>query len=91
MFEWDPIKASANLEKHEVSFDEASSVFEDAYALTYRDLDHSQLEMRYLTIGASSANQILIVASTDRGDKVRIISARKATRAERRDYERQYR
>ena len=90
-FEWDASKAAANLAKHGVSFDEAITVFEDVYALTYRDLEHTLVEARYLTVGMSAASRVLIVVTTDRYDHVRIISARRSISAERRDYESQFR
>lgn len=90
-YEWDESKAATNLAKHGISFDEAITVFEDVYALTFRDIDHSPIEMRYLTVGASSANRVLLVVTTDRSENVRIVSARKAVSGERRDYESQFR
>ena len=86
-FEWDPAKAAANLRKHGVSFDEASTVFHDSLAATGADPDHSRGEHRYVTFGVSSSGRLLVVAHTDRGDAIRIISARAATRTERRIYE----
>jgi len=86
-FEWDETKAEANERKHGVPFSEAVTVFDDSLALTGYDPDHSDDEDRYITMGMSAAGQLLIVSHTDRGDKVRIISAREASRTERRDYE----
>jgi uncharacterized protein len=86
-FEWDPAKASRNRRKHGVSFHEAATIFGDPLSLTYPDPDHSQWEERFITIGVSRADRILIVAHTDRGGDVRIISARTATRRERKHYE----
>jgi uncharacterized protein len=86
-FEWDPDKANSNLKKHGVSFNEASAVFKDPLSITFPDLDRLYGEERYVIIGLSSANRILIVSHTDRADRVRIISAREATRNERRFYE----
>jgi hypothetical protein len=86
-FEWNPDKANSNLKKHGVSFNEASTVFNDPLSITFPDPDHSYGEERYVIIGLSSANRILIVPHTDRADRVRIISAREATRNERRFYE----
>ncbi len=86
-FEWNPDKAKLNLEKHGVSFQEATTVFNDPLSVTFPDPDHSIGENRYLIIGLSQFGQILVVSHTDRGEKVRIISARKATRQERRFYE----
>ncbi|WP_017715647.1 BrnT family toxin [Kamptonema formosum] len=86
-FEWDPNKAELNLEKHGVSFQEAATVFNDPLSATFPDPDHSARESRYIIIGRSRLGQLLVVAHTDRGEKVRIISARKATRNEKRFYE----
>lgn len=86
-FEWNPDKANLNLKKHGVSFNEASTVFNDPLSITFPDLDHSFGEERYVIIGVSSASRILIVSHTDRSDRIRIISAREATRNERRFYE----
>jgi len=86
-FEWNPDKANSNLKKHGVSFNEASTVFNDPLSVTFPDPDHSFGEERYVIIGLSSANRILIVPHTDRANRVRIISAREATRNERRFYE----
>jgi len=86
-FEWDPAKASQNRRKHGVSFHEAAVVFGDPLALTFDDPDHSVEEQRFITIGTSNAKRILMVAHTDRGERIRIISAREATRHERKHYE----
>jgi len=86
-FEWDPAKAAKNLRKHRVSFKEASSIFYDPLALTGADPDHSESEERLVTFGMSSAGQLLVVCHTERGEAVRIISARIATQTERRIYE----
>ncbi|MCI0333190.1 MAG: BrnT family toxin [Planctomycetes bacterium] len=86
-FEWDDQKAARNLTKHGVSFQEAATVFGNPLAMTYYDPDHSQDEDRFLTVGHSSAGGLLIVSHTDREDRVRIISARRATRKERKAYE----
>ena len=85
--EWDNRKAAANLRKHGVSFEEAVTALEDALAVTYRDPDHSEEELRFLTFGVSSTGRILVVAHTEREEAVRLISARPATRSERRAYE----
>jgi uncharacterized protein len=85
-FEWDPEKDLQNQAKHGVSFDEASTVFGDSLALTIDDPDHSSDENRMLTTGRSNGQRLLVVAHTDRDDRVRIISARGATAAERRNY-----
>ncbi len=86
-FEWDPDKSDINLSKHGVSFSEASTVFGDPLSLTNYDPDHSDDEHRYITMGESSNGQLLIVSHTDRDDRIRIISARRATRRERKAYE----
>lgn len=86
-FEWNPDKAKLNFEKHGVSFQEAATVFNDALSVTFPDPDHSIGENRYVIIGTSRFGQLLVVAHTDRGEKLRIISARKATRQEKRFYE----
>lgn len=89
-FEWNPDKAALNLEKHGVSFQEATTVFNDPLSVTFPDPDHSVGENRYVIIGMSGFGQLLVIAHTDRGEKLRIISARKATRQERRFYEAGY-
>ncbi len=86
-FDWDPRKAAANLRKHSVSFEEASTVFADDYSLTGTDPDHSVGEERLITFGVSQSGRILVVSHTEQGDTIRIFSARRATRAERRLYE----
>jgi uncharacterized DUF497 family protein len=86
-FEWDPAKARRNRWKHRVTFEEAVSVFGDPLALTYSDPGHSVSEMRFITVGVSSAGRVLVIAHMDRNENFRIISARKATRRERNDYE----
>lgn len=86
-FGWDDAKAEVNRRKHGVSFLEAMTVFADPLALTGYDPDHSDGEDRYLTMGLSVAGRLLLISHTDRGETVRIISARRATRAERKDYE----
>ncbi|MDB9309603.1 BrnT family toxin [Aphanizomenon sp. CS-733/32] len=86
-FEWNPHKATLNFEKHSVSFQEAATVFNDPLSVTFPDPDHSIGESRYVIIGISRFGQILVVAHTERGDNIRIISARKATRQERKFYE----
>jgi hypothetical protein len=86
-FEWDPGKAEVNLKKHRVSFDEASTVFDDPLFITFLDEEHSIGEERYITMGLSKGGNLLLVAHTDRGGRIRIISAREATRNERRFYE----
>lgn len=86
-FEWDPAKARRNRRKHRVTFEEAVTVFGDRLALTYSDPDHSNFELRFITIGVSRAGRVLVIAHVDRGENFRIISAREATSRERNDYE----
>jgi uncharacterized protein len=86
-FEWNPDKADLNLRKHTVSFQEAATVFNDSLSITFPDPQHSIGENRYVIIGLSGYGQLLVVSHTDRRDRIRIISARKATRQERRFYE----
>lgn len=88
-FEWDPEKAVGNLEKHGVTFEEAASVFFDPLSITINDPKHSLEETRLIIVGHSILQRILVVVHTDRGDKIRIISARPATAAEKRSYERE--
>ena len=85
-YEWDPAKAAANLHKHGVSFAEAASVFLDPMALTFDDPDHSDDERREITIGVSARQRALFLAHSVRGNRIRIISARKATPQEREHY-----
>jgi uncharacterized DUF497 family protein len=87
-FEWDEDKSSGNLAKHGVSFSEALTVFADPLSRTIPDPLHSHDEGRFIIVGESSAGHILVVVHTHRGEAVRIISARKATPRERKDYER---
>lgn len=89
-FEWDPRKATHNLSKHGVSFEEAQTVFDDDRFLVFSDPDHSLEEERLLIIGRSRRGRLLFVAYTERAESVRLISAREATRRERRDYEQEY-
>jgi uncharacterized DUF497 family protein len=86
-FEWDSEKARSNQLKHGVSFEEASTVFGDSLAITFPDPDHSVAEQRFVTFGLSSRERLVIVAHTERHGALRIISARAATKAERRIYE----
>ncbi|MBI5965161.1 MAG: BrnT family toxin [Chloroflexi bacterium] len=86
-FEWDPRKAEINLRKHGVSFAEAGTVFGDHLAITVPDPDHSNNEDRYITIGWSDRRRLLMVSHTDRGNRIRIISARELTKVERKEYE----
>ena len=83
-FEWDPPKAAANLKKHQISFDEAKSVFYDEFAVQFFDEEHSSDEERFLMLGMSSGAKLLIVCHCERehGEVIRIISARKATKRE---------
>ncbi len=85
-FEWDPNKAARNIEKHQVSFDEAATVFDDPMFITVVDEEHSVDEERYITIGLSKQGRLLMVAHTDREGRIRIISARKATKREEQFY-----
>jgi uncharacterized DUF497 family protein len=87
ILEWDPGKTAANAAKHGVDFHEAGTVLNDPLSTTFPDPDHSIDEQRYLTIGSSLSRRILVVAHTDRGEVVRLISARRATPSERRFYE----
>jgi uncharacterized protein len=84
---WDEEKADLNLQKHGVSFDEAQTVFADPLAITISDPEHSRDEDRFITIGQSNKRLILLVVYTDRRKRIRLISARKASRAERKQYE----
>ena len=86
-FEWDDTKAANNIKKHGVTFNEASTVFGDPLAITYADPEHSIAEYCYLTFGRSIMNRLIVVAHSDRNDRVRLISAREMTRKERKDYE----
>jgi hypothetical protein len=86
-FEWDENKAAKNLSKHQVSFDEAKTVFDDPLYIDFYDPDHSEEEDRYLIVGQSTQGRVLIVSYTERGNSVRLISAREVTRKERRVYE----
>jgi uncharacterized DUF497 family protein len=87
IFEWDRAKADANVRKHDVTFDEASTVFGDPLNLLMSDPDHSLDEERYLLLGMSNRRRLLVVAFAERPPKTRLISARRATRKERRQYE----
>lgn len=86
VYEWDSSKAASNLKKHRVAFTEAATVFLDPLALTYQDPDHSEGEQRYITLGESTGGRVILVAHLDRGDRIRIISARRATRKEAHEY-----
>jgi len=82
-FEWDKEKARKNLKNHKVSFDEAKTVFNDPFLITFPDPDHSLDEQRYLNIGSSSESRVLIAIHTEREGNIRIISCRKAAASER--------
>ena len=86
-FQWDVTKAKANLRKHGVSFDEAASVFFDSLAVSGNDPDHSADESPFITFGVSSRGRLLTIIHTVRGESIRIISVRRATRTERTLYE----
>jgi uncharacterized DUF497 family protein len=87
LFEWDEVKARENARKHKVTFEEAVSVFTDPFLLTFPDEKHSETEDRFISIGRSERERVLLVVHTDRGDAIRLISCRKATSAERKTYE----
>lgn len=86
-FEWDPEKAAKNLRIHKVSFDEAATVFSDKFSKTVYDPSHSLYEDRYITNGMSNRSRLLMVAHTERDNRIRIISARELTSNERYGYE----
>lgn len=86
-FEWNRTKAAANKRKHGVTFEEAATIFGDRLALTFADPDHSIDEERWLTFGVSSHRRLLVVSHTEQHDRLRIISAREATRHEHKIYE----
>jgi len=86
-FEWDSRKARSNLAKHGVGFQEASTIFGDPLSLTIPDPEHSLSEERYITVGRAFSVKFLVVVHTERGDNIRIISARRASRRERKFYE----
>jgi uncharacterized DUF497 family protein len=88
-FEWDSRKARANLAKHGISFEEATTIFGDRLSVTVPDPDHSITERRYITMGKAFNGKLLVVVHTDRGDNIRIISARRANRRERKFYEKE--
>jgi len=89
-FEWDEEKAEENHQKHNVDFEEAKSVFGDPFSITVDDPDHSEQEPRFIDIGYSRNGRVLVVVYTERGQKTRIISCRKATLMERKKYEQQF-
>ncbi len=86
-FEWDENKATVNLSKHGISFEEARTVFDDPLYVDFYDPDHSDEEDRYIIVGESQQGNLLIVSYTERADFIRLISARKVTRVEREVYE----
>jgi hypothetical protein len=85
--EWDPGKARSNLRKHGVSFEEASTALSDPMAATGADPDHSITEDRFITFGVSETGRLLVIAHTDQGNTIRIVSARRASKGERELYE----
>lgn len=87
-FEWDEAKAAGNVRKHGVSFEEAITVFGDPNTITVFDVEHSEAEDRFIDVGLSASGRVLVVVYTERGPRIRIISCRRATPAERRQYER---
>ena len=86
-FEWNPEKAKINAEKHFVDFDEARTIFDDPLFITFLDEEHSTEEERYITIGLSNKQRLLLVAHTERNAKIRIISARKVSKHEEKFYQ----
>jgi uncharacterized DUF497 family protein len=86
-FDWDPGKARRNLRKHGIGFTEASTVFSDTLSITIPDPDHSEDEERWVTIGLSNRQRLLVVVHTEEDETIRLISARRADRLERRKYE----
>jgi uncharacterized DUF497 family protein len=86
-FEWDSRKARLNRAKHQVSFEEATTAFRDPYSATALDPDHSDSEYRFVTFGISTDGRLLTISHTERGESIRIISARLATKQERKIYE----
>ena len=87
LFEWNPEKANRNFKKHGVSFEEAVTAFDDPLSATFDDPDHSDGEYRYITVGLSSRDRLLVVSHSERGKTLRIISARLATARERKRHE----
>jgi uncharacterized DUF497 family protein len=86
-YEWDARKAAANFQKHDLSFEEAVTVFLDPFAVTYPDPDHSMDERREITIGSTMKGNLVFVSHCERGERIRVISARYVTRNERKQYE----
>lgn len=87
IFEWDEKKAKQNVKKHAVLFEEAATVFRDPLSLTIEDPIHSEEENRFVIMGKSISHHLLVVVHTERGDRIRIISGRRAMKKERRQYE----
>ncbi|HMG74294.1 MAG TPA: BrnT family toxin [Pyrinomonadaceae bacterium] len=87
LFEWDEDKAESNWRKHKVTFDEAQTVFLDNLSITVPDARHSQAEVRFRIVGISNLRRLVVVSFTERGERIRLINARKASRSEIRDYE----
>ena len=86
-FEWDEVKAKNNLKKHKISFEEGKTIFNDPFLFTFPDNEHSNDEERLINIGLSTAGRVLVLTHTERQDKIRIITCRRATTRERRFYE----
>jgi len=86
-FEWDDEKASSNLKKHDVSFEEGATIFNDPLLATIVDPDHSEHEERYISMGISVQGRLLVVIHTERDERIRLIGCRKATNIERKTYE----
>jgi uncharacterized protein len=86
-FEWDDVKADSNFKKHGVSFEEGATIFNDPEIATILDPDHSKDEERYISIGTSIQGNLLVIVHTEREERIRLISCRKATKAERKTYE----
>ena len=85
-FEWDPLKSLQNIKKHGVSFREGMTAFADKLSYTISDPEHFFGEYRFLLLGYSSSDNLLVIAHTERGDRIRIISARRATKQEHEQY-----
>jgi uncharacterized DUF497 family protein len=87
IFEWDEVKAKTNFKKHKVSFEEGKTIFNDPFLFTFPDARHYSTEERFINIGLSAHSRILVLTHSERQDKIRIISCRKATAREREFYE----
>ncbi len=87
VFEWDPANAEENHRKHGVAFGEAASAIADTLSITVYDPDHSEAEERFVLVGFSAQNRLVVVVHTERDDRIRLVSARLASSHERRDYE----